>query len=433
MEKVIELCNRIEGNGKINYFLKNDEIVHVEFELPALKGFENILIGKKLMDIPRIVSRICGLCHASQTIASCKAIEEIYGVEPSYQAMIIRKVLMTAELIKSHIIHFFFQSLPDLLELLRNEKKIIDVINLIHFDPQLTSCVYDLIKAGTEICNIFGGRIIHLITATPGGMVYNPSKNKILLVKRYLQKALININYILHKFVDLFSEKQPPEDFDLPPVNMIGMLNKGQYDRYYGIIHIKQLDADEIEFDTLNYENYFTKDINLFGIKFLKNDFKPMLTGPWSRYNLSRSNGNSMYNSLLKQFDMRWKKNILFVYFLQLLEINYEIKNSLDMLEHHGLENQKSLPKLNKIVNDNGIGNVEAPRGILLHHYHLNKSNHVDSVKLISPTEINFPLLNESIKKYAQKLYKKEDITNLNRKVQCLVRTFDPCIACATH
>ena len=130
---------------------------------------------------------------------------------------------------------------------------------------------------------------------------------------------------------------------------------------------------------------------------------------------------------------MSWKNNILFVNFLQLLEIFNEIKTSATMLEHNNLENHESPPNLNTIVNYNGIGNVEAPRGTLVHHYHVNKSKIVDKVKLYIPTEINFPLLNESIKEYAQKLYEKEDIATLNRKVQRMVRAFDPCIACATH
>ena len=433
LQKVIELCRRIEGQGKINYFIQNDKIDHVELEFSPVRGFENILIGKKLVDIPRIVSRICGLCHASHTIASCKAIEEIYGISPSFQSIIIRKLLMTAELIKSHIIHFFFQSLPDLLELLKIKKNPIDTSNLLRFDPQLTSSIYDLIKSATEINNIFGGRIIHLITPIPGGMIYKPSKKNIIVVKRYLQKAFINIDYILHRFVDLFSQNQPPEDFDLPVLNMLGTLNNGKYDRYDGDLHIIQSDGNEIKFDILNYQNYFSKDVSLFGVKFLIDSSKPILTGPIARYNLSRNNGNSIYNSLLKNFDMRWKKNILFVHFQQLLEIFYEIKSAIDMLEHHNLQNQELLPTLNTIVKHDGIGSVEAPRGTLVHHYHLNESNIIDNVKLYIPTEINFPLLNQSIKKYAQKLYEKEDLSSLNGKIQCMIRAFDPCIACTTH
>ena len=66
--KVVEVCSRIEGHGNVNIYLNNqkDEISHVNFEINFFRGFENILIGKKLIDVPRITSRICGLCHASQ-------------------------------------------------------------------------------------------------------------------------------------------------------------------------------------------------------------------------------------------------------------------------------------------------------------------------------------------------------------------------------
>ena len=77
--KVVEICSRVEGHGNVNIYLnnQNEEISQVDFEIKAYRGFENILIGKELIDVPKIASRICGLCHASQSIASCKAIESI--------------------------------------------------------------------------------------------------------------------------------------------------------------------------------------------------------------------------------------------------------------------------------------------------------------------------------------------------------------------
>jgi len=108
MDKVVEACTRVEGSGNLNIYLKNDEIYQTELNFSVFRGFENILIGKKLLDIPKIVSRICGLCSASQTIASCKAIENIYGIEPSNQSILLRRVLLSGELIKSHIMHYFF-------------------------------------------------------------------------------------------------------------------------------------------------------------------------------------------------------------------------------------------------------------------------------------------------------------------------------------
>ena len=432
MQKVVNVCTRVEGHGKVEYFLQNEKIEHVEFDLSVFRGFENLLLGKKLNDIPRIVSRICGLCHASQTFASCKAIENIYEIEPSFQSTLLRRLLMTGELIKSHIMHFFFQCMPDLLEIFQMVKKEINSYQLIKFDPQLTTSVYDLIKLATEINNVFGGRILHLITPTPGGIIYIPSKKNLIIIQKYLQKALSNIQYILNKFIDLFSIKNPPLEFNLTDTTYLGMLNNQKYDRYKGDLNIGQNNRNEINIDIAEYEKYFNKDSNLFGIKFISNDNKNILTGPFARFNLAQIDNNKR-DSYLTAFSNSWNNNLLFMNFLQLLEVNDEIKKSIEILENHNLDNKESFPSLSSIVNHNGIGIIEAPRGSLIHHYHLNKSNVVDQVKLFIATEINFPLLNASIKNYAQNLYEKEDLESVNRKVQMMIRAFDPCISCATH
>ena len=84
MLKIVDVCTRVEGHGKVKIYLdnKSEEINQVEFKIEAYRGFENILKKKKLFDIPKIVSRICGLCHASQSIVSCKTVESVYGIEP---------------------------------------------------------------------------------------------------------------------------------------------------------------------------------------------------------------------------------------------------------------------------------------------------------------------------------------------------------------
>jgi len=76
---------------------------------------------------------------------------------------------------------------------------------------------------------------------------------------------------------------------------------------------------------------------------------------------------------------------------------------------------------------------VEAPRGTLIHHYRINKRNIIEEAKLFIATEINIPLINEMISNYARKLYEKEDIHSVKKKIQKIIRAFDPCISCATH
>ncbi|MFX0106411.1 MAG: nickel-dependent hydrogenase large subunit, partial [Candidatus Hodarchaeota archaeon] len=155
MLKVIDVCKRVEGHGDVKILIQNDEISLVNFEFDIYRGFENFLVGKKIYDIPKIVSRICGLCYASQAIASCKAIEDIYNIKVSEQTILLRHLLMSGELIKSHTMNFFFQTLPDLLEIFDITQKTLTPYELINDDPQLTSNLYELIKIGNEINNIF--------------------------------------------------------------------------------------------------------------------------------------------------------------------------------------------------------------------------------------------------------------------------------------
>ncbi len=189
MLKVVDVCTRVEGHGNVKIIIQNDEISRTEFEITPFRGFEQFLIGKKLIDIPRIISRLCGLCYASQSIASCKTIEDIYGIEIPEQSVLLRRLLQCGELIKSHSMHFFFQSLPDLLKIFNLCQKVPSPYELINFDPDLTSKIYDLINIGNEIERLFGGRSTHLITTIPGGIIYQPTEKKKTTNSKILSKS----------------------------------------------------------------------------------------------------------------------------------------------------------------------------------------------------------------------------------------------------
>ncbi len=404
----------------------------MEFEISAFRGFENILIGKKLSDVPKIISRICGLCHASQTIVSCKGIEEMYKIKVNRQSILIRRLLMSGELLKSHTMHYFFQSLPDLLNIFDIYKKPLDVNDLIKFHPQLTSHIYDIIKIGNDIDYLFGGRSVHTITPIPGGTVYRPSQNKKNIIKKYFLKVLSNLEWIIENYIDLFSKFNPPEDFIIPNVNFLSLNNNRSYDRYDGIITIKKDLAKRQDFGLEEYFNYFDKDPTIRGIDFADKDHN-FLVGPISRNQVVESYGSDEISEYLSLFDKKWRNNILYAPFLRLIEMYVESQNSLKILEDPILKSTIPLPNLKSIISREGIGVVEAPRGLLIHHYRINNKNVLEEAKLFIATEINIPLINEMISNYARKLYEREDLNTVKKEIQKIIRAFDPCISCATH
>ncbi|MFW9819865.1 MAG: nickel-dependent hydrogenase large subunit [Candidatus Thorarchaeota archaeon] len=434
MLKVIDVCKRVEGHGEIKILVQNDEISLVNFEFDIYRGFQNFLIGKKLFDLPKIVSRICGLCYASQAIASCKAIEDIYNIEITEQAKLLRKLLMTSELIKSHSMNFFFQTFPDLLNIFNISQKTTTVYDLINYHPHLTTNIYELIKIGNEICNLFGGRSVHLLSIIPGGIIYVPSKKNISIAKKKFQNALIHLEWIIEKFIELFSHQLPPKDFDAPNLIFLGLSNLRNYDRYSGGLSFKEGNKNTIEFKKQNYSTYFGKEPDLRGIDFFFDNKKSVIVGPFSRYYLNENYGTDEIQNYLEYFDRPWKNNILFANFIRLLEMYIESYQSLQILDNQALSRKKEILSLNKLQKFEGIGVIEAPRGTLLHHYYVNNHKSIDRVKLFVATEFNIPLINKMITNYAKILFEKTgDINLVKNNIQRIIRTFDPCISCATH
>ncbi|MFX1350219.1 MAG: nickel-dependent hydrogenase large subunit [Promethearchaeota archaeon] len=434
MLKVIDICKRIEGHGDIKILIQNDEISLVNFEFKIYRGFEHFLIGKSLLDIPKIVSRICGLCYASQTIASCKAVEDIYNIKVSEQAKLLRRILMTGELIKSHSMNFFFQALPDLLNIFNISQKTATAYDLINYDPQLTTNIYELIKIGNEINNLFGGRSVHLISIIPGGIIFYPSKKNISTAKKKFQNALVNLEWIIEKFIELFSHQVPPKEFETPNLIHLGLSNFKNSNRYSGRISLKEDNKNLIDFEKHNYSSYFGKEPDLRGIDFYFNNKKNVIVGPFARYNITENYGTDETQNYLEYFDKQWKNNILFANFFRLLEMYLESFQSLQILDDPNLITKQENPALNSVKKVEGIGVIEAPRGLLLHHYYVNDHNFIDRTKLFVATEFNIPLINEMITNYAKLLFERTgDINLVKNNIQRIIRAFDPCVSCTTH
>ena len=53
-----------------------------QFHVTQFRGFERIVQGRPIHEMPSIMARICGICPVSHLIASAKACDEILAVEP---------------------------------------------------------------------------------------------------------------------------------------------------------------------------------------------------------------------------------------------------------------------------------------------------------------------------------------------------------------
>ena len=84
MKKItIDPITRLEGHGRIDIFLDDaGNVADAYFVVPELRGFEKFCEGRPVEEMPRITQRICGVCPSAHHMASVKAADAVYHVDP---------------------------------------------------------------------------------------------------------------------------------------------------------------------------------------------------------------------------------------------------------------------------------------------------------------------------------------------------------------
>jgi F420-non-reducing hydrogenase large subunit len=115
------------------------------------------------------------------------------------------------------------------------------------------------------------------------------------------------------------------------------------------------------------------------------------------------------------------------------VELLYAAERLLELTTHPDITN----PHVRNIPTEiptEGVGIVEAPRGTLTHHFITDERGIVKKANLIVGTTNNYAPIFISIRKAAQAMIKKGQVSEgiLNR-VEMAFRSYDPCFGCATH
>ena len=84
-------------------------------------------------------------------------------------------------------------------------------------------------------------------------------------------------------------------------------------------------------------------------------------------------------------------------------------------------------------VSAKGIGVVEAPRGVLVHSFIINRGT-VENLRLLVATQFNNAYINLMLKDLGEAHVEGDKLSRTGEEVlaRC-VRMFDPCLTCATH
>ncbi|MEJ5165413.1 MAG: Ni/Fe hydrogenase subunit alpha [Thermoanaerobaculia bacterium] len=450
---VIQPVSRIEGHAKVTIQL--DDAGNVQdtwVNVIELRGFEKFCIGKPVEELPRIVTSICGVCPWSHHLASSKACDAVFGVQPPPAGRKLRELCNSIAYTEEHTLHFYFLAGADFVMGPDEDYSIRNVIGIAQKYPDIGKKVVRCRHLAAVMLDIVSGKAIHPVTSVPGGVSKPLRQEEVEKLKPMAEEMLE-----FAKFSIDFAKKNIFPKF-LDAVKTIGVIetgflgtvkDDGALDLYDGKLRMMTPDGKYEDFTYEQYTDFIAEHIEPWSyLKFpymkKAGGFSMDLANPKGIYRtntLARINVCDYIPTPLAQAELEeFRKNFgrpcqltLLYNWARLIELLYNAEMVVKLLNDPEITSTDTRVPV-KPRAARGIGCVEAPRGTLIHDYETDANGIVTNVNLIVGTTHNNAPINMSVKKTAKELIKdgKYDQGILNR-LEMAIRAYDPCLSCATH
>ena len=409
---------RVEGHGNIVLNIREGRIEELRLEIvESPRFFEVMVAGRHISEAPHITSRICGICAISHTSASIKACEAALGITPSREVILLRKILVNAELLQSHILHLYFLVAPDFF-------RVGSVIPLAKSNPEIVKRGLRLKKTANEVCRILVGRHVHPIGMTIGGFTRAPAKKDLEEVRKVLEGAIPDMEETIKLF----------EGINIPEFNRetryCSLKDEDEYALYDGKLYSKDSPLTEVN----QYREFITEEVIEYSTaKHARSGDSPIMVGALARLN----NNYQFLSDKGKETAQRLGltvpcTNSFMNNIAQVVESVHCIYDSLRLLDLLSSGDINVKAEEIEIKEGLGVGVVEAPRGTLYHEYGVDEKGIVRSVNCIIPTAQNLLNIERDIEAIVPMIldFPREEI---EQRLEMLARAYDPCISCSTH
>lgn len=414
----IEALTRVEGEGGLFLRLRGDEVEAVElniYEPPRL--FEALLRGRALEDVPDITARICGICPVAYQMSSVHALEAGLGLTITPEIRQMRRLLYCGEWIESHSLHVHFLHAPDFLGYAGG-------IEMARDFPDEINRGLRLKKHGNELLEVLGGRAIHPINVAVGGFFRMPRAED-------LARLVPDFQWGLQAAVDT---TRWLATLDFPDFNVdydfVSLVHPDEYPMNEGRIESSRGDSiSAAEFEAHYSEHQVPHSTAL---QCRCNDTgKPYLLGPLARVNLNLERLSPAARRVADEVGISWPcRNPFQSIVARGLELIHAYEVALGILEHYRPARPARVPYDYRA--GSGCWATEAPRGLLYHRYRFDDAGHILEAKIVPPTSQNQGQIEADLRRYVP-LVPREDDQQLALACERLVRSYDPCISCATH
>ena len=498
----IDPITRIEGHLSISIEVASGKVTDAFSKGEMFRGFEVILKNRDPLDAQQITQRICGVCPVSHGMASILAQDQAYGIRPPDNGRLLRNLILGANFIQSHIIHFYHLAALDFVDVtaiaqyqgqdpmlkglkswLQAQQKtgasfpaapflpryegsyIQDVeLNVVAIRHYLEA--FDMRALAQRMGALFSGKMPHVASLIPGGVTENVSAHKIAAYQSMLQKlqAFIDHKYlsdvadVAKAFPEYLSIGRGPANFmaygafpesndGSDPLLPGGVLINGQLGEFQkdkiteDVTHAFYHDTSELAPAQGETKPLPNKKGAYTWLKAPRYDGHVVEVGPLARMLIAYhrdepSSVRPMVDRLLSQLNRT--PNDLISTMGRHAARALECKVVADRCAHWIEALKPGKPTSNDFeipAAARGVGLTEAPRGALGHWLEID--NHkIRHYQCVVPTTWNCsPRDGRNRPGAMEQALEGTPIADENNPIEAtrVVRSFDPCIACAVH
>ena len=409
---VVDPLTRVEGHGRVELRIRAGRLDEVKVRLlESPRFFERLVVGRRYDEVPDLVCRICAICSAAHKLASLRALEGAMSVNVPEVAEVVRELLLLGGHIQSHALHLFCLILPDL-------RGTADVVDLLRQNDPVAKAGLEFKAFGNMIQKIVGGRVIHPVNPVFGGVAYRPDKKELEYLAAELLRWQGDWAELTAGFVE--EDNYPPAG---PLVgNAIAVVDPAGFTLCgHRLWHEKSGSVPLVDYARMLGEQA-RPDSHAMDAA---GKAGPFLTGALARSRLAASLGLPAVappdhlgihgNNIAQVGEVEWALQRAG----QLLEI---------LLDDNCGDPLRAGPV--SVGGGGGTAVIEAPRGLLAHHYVIDEWGVVVAADIVTPTSINQRVMAEQIK---ADLADEKDHARLMNGAERIIRAYDPCISCAVH
>ena len=456
---IMDPITRLEGHLKIEVNVDTvngkQQVVDAWASGTMYRGIENLLANRDPFDAPHFTQRICGVCPVAHSLASVSALDKAYKVVVPTNGRIMRNLVLGANFIQSHILHFYHLAAPDY----------IDGPNMPPWQPswkadkridsattgQLVNnyvAALGMRRMAHEMGALFGGRMPDPPAYLAGGFTTFPKAETKTKFKSYLSElnAFIKNVYLpdVEKLAAVYSDYAAVGRgrgnllaygvFDLDATGASKLLKRGRV--LGGIGNPQGVDPPAItEEVTYGWYNNNTNNLNpaqgetvpqfpkAGGYSWLK--APRYLKEPYEVGALARMWVNGDYRRGVSVMDRHRARA------LEAAKVAQAMSGWVDQLS----TGQTAYKSYSPPANAQGIGWTEAPRGALGHWLEITNGK-LSHYQVLTPTCWNAsPRDGAGVRGPIEEALVGTPVKNTAEPVEVLrvIHSFDPCLSCAVH